>query len=56
VHDPKDKRFWLIAGEAKERVFVESVLPKLGFSGSINPANRMTATRQIYWSRAGRPT
>lgn len=34
---PEDKAFWVEAGAEKESVFVETVLPRLGFSGSLNP-------------------
>ena len=38
MHSPEDKSFWVLAGEEKERLFVETVLPRLGFRGCINPA------------------
>src|SRR3954454_23053909 len=38
THSPQDKGFWVDAGRDKERDFVERVLPRLGFSGAINPA------------------
>lgn len=38
---PEDKTFWVLAGEERERVFVESVLPRLGFCGSLNPAKEV---------------
>jgi hypothetical protein len=38
MRSPEDKQFWLAAGEAKETIFVESVLPALGLRGTLNPA------------------
>lgn len=40
MHSPEDKSFWILAGEEKERLFVEAVLPRLGFRGSVNPAKQ----------------
>lgn len=40
VHSPEDKAWWCEAGAEKECVFVEQVLPLLGFSGVINPAKQ----------------
>jgi hypothetical protein len=38
---PEDKSFWVEAGAEKELVFVSEVLPRLGFSGSLNPAKAL---------------
>ena len=37
MHSPEDKAYWVEAGADKERVFVDQVLPSIGFTGVINP-------------------
>lgn len=38
IVSPQEKAFWVDAGAEKEVVFVEQVLPQLGFRGELNPA------------------
>jgi hypothetical protein len=40
-HSSQDKNFWVEAGADKERVFVEQVLPELGFKGDLNPEKQL---------------